>query len=181
MPCRCIEQPHYVVLETQQSGAGFGLANSGFDGIAVQAGEQYDFSCSPDEAFHGQSLGRQWRARKLLAVLVRLETKERAVLGETTIDVSGREWQRGHYHHRHQLRCRRPARGAVADKSGMALDEISLFPHKTFKNRADGLRADLAQVIAPTSSQDSCASPAAASCTRHGLGNILSLESIRPD
>ena len=33
-------------------------------------------------------------------------------------------------------------------KGGVALDEISLFPHKTFKNRANGLRADLAQAIA---------------------------------
>jgi len=31
---------------------------------------------------------------------------------------------------------------------GIALDEISLFPEKTFHNRPNGLRADLAQIIA---------------------------------
>ena len=30
----------------------------------------------------------------------------------------------------------------------MALDVVSLFPEKTFKNRPNGLRADLAQMLA---------------------------------
>ena len=33
-------------------------------------------------------------------------------------------------------------------KGGVAIDHISLFPHKTFRDRKNGLRADLAQVIA---------------------------------
>jgi alpha-L-arabinofuranosidase len=33
-------------------------------------------------------------------------------------------------------------------RGGLALDEISVFPHKTFHDRPNGLRADLAQTIA---------------------------------
>ena len=36
----------------------------------------------------------------------------------------------------------------VTVKSGLAFDVISLFPQETFRHRANGLRADLAQTIA---------------------------------
>lgn len=173
--------PHYVVLETQQSGAGFGLANSGFDGIAVQAGEQYDFSLFARQLFTGNHWGGNGVLESSSRLLVRLETKERAVLGETTIDVSGREWQR--------LATTIIATNSDAaarlvvlslTKGGMALDEISLFPHKTFKNRANGLRTDLAQVIADLKPRF-MRFPGGCLVHGHGLGNMYRWkESIGP-
>jgi hypothetical protein len=47
-------------------------------------------------------------------------------------------------------------------KGKIALDMISLFPQKTFKNRSNGLRADLAQVDCRSADQSSCVFPAAA-------------------
>jgi alpha-N-arabinofuranosidase len=71
------------------------------------------------------------------------------VLGETALEVAGRDWQR--------LAATLTPTNSDASahlvvltltKGGVALDEISLFPRKTFKNRPNGLRADLAQAIA---------------------------------
>ena len=141
--------PHYVVVESQQPGAGVGLLNSGFDGIAVQTGERFDFSVFARQLFTGNRWGGKGVPESASRLVVRLESKERAVLAEATLDISGREWQR--------LaatliatKTDAAARLAVLSltKGGVALDELSLFPRQTFKGRANGLRADLAQVIA---------------------------------
>lgn len=141
--------PHYVVIETQQPGAGVGLVNSGFDGIAVQAGEQYDFSMFARQLFTGNHWGGNGMLENPARFVVRLETKAGAVLGETTLNVSGRDWQRVAATIT-VTNSDSAARLAVLSltKGGVALDEISLFPHKTFNNRANGLRTDLAQAIA---------------------------------
>ena len=140
--------PHYVVIETQQPGAGVGLVNAGFDGIAVQAGGQYDFSMFARQLFTGNHWGGNGVLASPARFVVRLETKAGAVLGETTLDVSGRDWQRVAATIT-ATNTDAAARLVVLSltKGGVALDEISLFPHKTFKNRANGLRADLAQAI----------------------------------
>ena len=141
--------PHYVVVETQQPGAGVGLINSGFDGIAIQAGEQYDFSMFGRQLFTGNHWGGNGVLASPARFVIRLEGKDGAVLGETTLDVSGRDWQRVATTIT-VTNSDSAARLAVLSltKGGVALDEISLFPHQTFKNRANGLRADLAQAIA---------------------------------
>lgn len=141
--------PHYVVVETQQSGAGVGLANTGFDGIAVQAGEQYDFSMFARQLFTGNRWGGSGVLESSARLVVRLENKERIVLGETTLEVSGRDWQRV-TSAINATNADSSARLVVLSqtKGGVALDEISLFSRQAFKHRANGLRADLAQAIA---------------------------------
>ncbi|MGC3961728.1 MAG: alpha-L-arabinofuranosidase C-terminal domain-containing protein [Verrucomicrobiota bacterium] len=141
--------PHYAVLEMEQPGGGVGLANSGFDGIAITAGEQYDFSLFARQLYTGNRWGGKGTLESSAKLIVRLESKERAVLGETALEVSGREWQR----YTVAITATNTDAAArllvlVETKGGVALDEISLFPHKTFKGRANGLRADLAQAIA---------------------------------
>ena len=139
--------PHYVVVETEQPGVG--LVNTGFDGIPIQAGAQYDFSVFARQLFTGKRWGGSGVLETPARLVVRLENQEGATLGETTLEVSGREW--------HRLTAAITATGTESSarlavlsmtKGGVALDEISLFPHKTFKNRPNGLRADLAQAIA---------------------------------
>jgi alpha-N-arabinofuranosidase len=141
--------PHYVIIETQQQGEGVGLANSGFDGIPIGSGEQYDFSMFARQLYTGNRWGGSGALEGPSRLIVRLEGKEQAVLGEASFDVSGRDWQ--------GLAASITATGADSSarlvvlsltRGGVALDEISLFPHKTFKGRANGLRADLAQAIA---------------------------------
>jgi len=127
---------HYAVLNVKEVGAS--LVNEGFDGIALKAGEKYDFS-----VFVRGVSGNKCRLK------VRLTGKNGEVYGESkTGSVTG-IWKK--------LETVILSNRTVADarieilpqNSGMVhLDMISLFPQKTFKGRKNGLRADLAQTIA---------------------------------
>ena len=140
--------PHYAVLETVTPGEGVGLVNAGFDGIAVQAGASYDVSLFVRQLF----VGGHWDAVKqtgVLPLVARLEDKAGASLGETSFQISARAWTRlaGTI----TATKTEPAARLVlltTARGGLALDEISLFPQNTFRHRPNGLRADLAQVIA---------------------------------
>jgi len=127
---------HYAVLKTTEVGKGF--SNEGFDGIALKAGEKYDFSLF---------------ARNLAPVntklLVRLVGKNGEKYAETTINSNSTNWKK----YNAVLVVNKTVGDAkleiVPQTTGsMALDMISLFPQKTFKGRKNGLRADLAQTIA---------------------------------
>ncbi|MEY4488824.1 MAG: hypothetical protein RIQ79_1332 [Verrucomicrobiota bacterium] len=143
--------PHAVVVMVKEPGeGGFGIANSGFDGIPVKTGAKYDVSFFARQCH----MDHPWDANatiegKPMPVTVRLETKDGASLGEASFEVVGYEWQ--------HLTATITATGSdesarfvlLAKKIGaIALDEISLFPRETFRNRPNGLRPDLAQIIA---------------------------------
>ncbi|MFT3868149.1 MAG: alpha-L-arabinofuranosidase C-terminal domain-containing protein [Nibricoccus sp.] len=141
--------PHYVVLANETPGDGVCLVNSGFfAGIPVTEGETYDVALFARQQF----IGRRWGGAGkpgTLPLSVRLETKAGVVLGETTFPVSEREWRR--FSGTIKVNQTDPAARLVLltdTAGGMALDDISLFPQKTFRNRQNGLRADLAQAIA---------------------------------
>lgn len=141
--------PHYVVIETFEPGGGLGLVNGGFGGIVVREGEPYDFAIFARQLFTGNRWGGTGRLAGPARLQVRLESPGGEALAEAELEVSGREWQR----RATTLTARRSedtARLVVLSrtKGGVAVDEVSLFPRKTFKNRPNGLRADLAQVIA---------------------------------
>jgi len=122
--------PHYVVLKTTAPGSK--LMNGGWDGIAVQKGKKYDLS------LFTQGAG---------ALRVSLES-DGARIATTTFKAT-KEW-------RQQKATLTPS--ASADKSTLVieplevstirLDMVSLFPQETFKNRPNGLRKDLSEVIA---------------------------------
>lgn len=128
--------PHYAVLDVEEPGAG--LANEGFDGIAVQAGDTYDFSVFARILDGGE-----------IDLLVRLVGPEGGVHGTARVTAASQEWQ--------QLEAVIAAEATVPNArleivpqapGRIALDMISLFPQKTFMGRENGLRADLAQVLA---------------------------------
>ena len=164
--------PHYVVVETSSPGGGFGLANAGFDGIAVRAGEHYDFSVFARQLFTGNHWGGNGVLAGSARLVVRLESKDRAVLGETSVEISGRDWQR-------LAATITPTNSDSAarlvllsqTKGAVALDEISLFPRTTFHHRANGLRADLAQTIADIHPKF-MRFPGGCLVHGHGLGNM---------
>ncbi|MFV5694463.1 alpha-L-arabinofuranosidase C-terminal domain-containing protein [Flavobacterium sp. LB3P122] len=127
---------HYAKLAIKQ--AGTALVNEGFDGIAVKAGEKYDFSIF--------ARATDGKAGKLL---VRLVGKNGEILGETTTQSITANWKK----HNATL----TAKATIANASleiipqmtgSLDLDLISLFPQKTFKGHKNGLRADLAQTLA---------------------------------
>ena len=130
---------HYVVLNIEDAGQdGLGLKNSGFDGIVVRAGEKYDFS-----AFVRQLSDQS------IPLDIKLLGKKGVVIGETTFSTQSKEWKK----YSATIIASQSEDSAslviiAKGKGKLALDVVSLFPQKTFKNRPNGLRADLAQTIA---------------------------------
>ncbi|MBS5411436.1 MAG: carbohydrate binding domain-containing protein [Bacteroides thetaiotaomicron] len=128
--------PYYAVLKTNQPGAA--LTNTGFDGIALKAGEKYDFSL----------FARIPEGSKSGKLLVRLVDADGTVQGETTVTVSSRSWKT----YKAVLTAKASADTHLELRPQSAgeieLDMISLFPQNTFKGRKNGLRPDLAQTLA---------------------------------
>jgi alpha-L-arabinofuranosidase len=131
-------------------GDGVGLANTGFDGIPVKAGESYEASFWAYQAFMNEMWGRDNGIEgRPMPVTVLLEGKNGDVLAKASFQVGGRQWQRLSAK-LSPTRSENEARLVLLAhaKGGICVDMVSLFPVKTFRNRPNGLRADLAQVIA---------------------------------
>ncbi len=127
---------HYATLSTSAVGAT--LENGGYDGIALKAGDLYDLSLMARKA--------SGKSSKLLISLV---GEEGETLASKSITVGNAEWKTL----KATLKATKDApkaRLVIAPQTTGAvdIDMVSLFPRNTFKNRKNGLRADLAQVIA---------------------------------
>ena len=128
-------QLHYAVLKVSATGAAF--ENDGFDGIVVRQGERYDVSL-----FARQVGGKAGRLK------VQLRDGDR-VIGETTLGAPSKQWKQLHGTLKASADAKTATLAIVPSAVGeLALDFVSLFPQKTFKNRKNGMRADMAQVLA---------------------------------
>ena len=133
--------PHslQVAVANLTSSGRIALINEGFWGISVKEGEEYklSFYARTDETFRGP-------------ITVSLESKDGKILASNVFkSVSGKSWQK--------YECKLNARGSdpkaqfvltLGSVGTVWLDFISLFPSKTFMNRPNGLRPDLARMIA---------------------------------
>ena len=133
-----INNTHYATLHTERLGAT--LENWGYDGIALKSGDLYDFSIKARK--NSKDSGN-------IKLLVSLVNDNNEVLAEKNITVSETNWRTFNI----ALKATQDADKArlviTPQSTGtIDMDMISLFPRKTFKNRKNGLRADLAQVIA---------------------------------
>jgi alpha-L-arabinofuranosidase len=128
----------YAVLTVEKPGGGVGLQNEGFGGIAVKAGDRYDVSL-----FARQLAGSAG------PLTVRLESKSGALLAEARLPAPTAGWKKSSAVLTPTVTDPDARLVVLAGGPGkIALDMVSLFPEKTFHNRPNGLRADLAQVIA---------------------------------
>jgi alpha-L-arabinofuranosidase len=127
---------HYALVETKKTGGM--LVNSGFDGIAVKAGETYRLNVSL-KAINSNA--------KSMTVL--LLAKDGRTLAQTTIKGVGNTWKKFNASLIASV-TDADARLALQPREAgvLAIDMVSLFPAKTFKGRVNGLRADLAQKVA---------------------------------
>lgn len=129
--------PHYAVLDIQQSGAAF--RNDGFDGISLKKGEKYDFSL----------FGRVPAGSKGGKVIVKLLDQEGREVAASAVTVSSKEWKKQKAVLTADADVRAAVLAIVPQTEGKyELDMISLFPQNTFKKHKNGLRADLAQTLA---------------------------------
>ncbi|HSI82416.1 MAG: alpha-L-arabinofuranosidase C-terminal domain-containing protein [Candidatus Methylacidiphilales bacterium] len=142
--------PNYLVLEVSGPANGVGIANAGFDGIPIKQGETYDASFFARQIYaERRNESRADIEKRPMPVTVRLEGKDGRNLGEFSLNIQGMDWKR-YEGSITSTGSDDAARFVLLAKSrgSIGLDEISLFPRATFKGRKNGLRADLAQVIA---------------------------------
>lgn len=130
---------HYAVIKIKNTGAV--LSNEGFDGIALKAGEQYNFSIFV-RAIEGKT-GK---------LEIRLVGKDGEIYGETETTPVSSIWKK----YEAKIISKKTVPDAhlevIPQMTGsVAMDMISLFPQNTFKGRKNGLRTDLAQTIADIS------------------------------
>jgi len=129
-------QKHYAVLSVSKVGEA--LQNEGFDGIALKAGDKYDFSVF--------AKGQDGAKGKLL---VRLVDEDGKVYAEGTSKSVGTDWKKLALTLTAKENVEKAYLQVIPQFTGkVALDMVSLFPEKTFKGRKNGLRSDLAQTIA---------------------------------
>lgn len=131
--------PHYAVLTIDEPGQeGIGLQNDGYDGIVIRKNESYQFS-----------VFTRLLSATPIPLVVQLRSRSGEVYAEASLTADTKEWK--------QLKVTLTATQSndsavlaiVAKARGsIAMDMISLFPGKTFHNRANGLRADLGEAIA---------------------------------
>lgn len=123
--------PHYSLLNTSRPGEA-ALVNNGFDGIVVRKGEKYDLSLF----LKGDG-----------PLLVRLMDGDRELARASFR--SAATWRQVKAVLKPNASAEKASLRLEPQKSGTtAIDFVSLFPQKTFKNRPNGLRQDLAQTLA---------------------------------
>ncbi len=127
--------PHY--LRIKADGKDFGVSNEGLRGMGIRAGDKYVFSAQV-RAVQGQPA--------LRIVLVGSDERK---LAEAKLDGFTKQWKKYS-----ATLCAAATESKarlniyVEGPSGIDIDMVSLFPEKTWKNRPNGLRADLVQMIA---------------------------------
>ena len=128
--------PHY--LRVTADGGGFGVSNEGFRGIGVREGAVYRFSAHVRSAPGGP-----------LALRLELTTADGRTLAEARLAGFTAKWTK----HTATLRATATEPKArlnliVEGRGALDLDMVSLFPETTWKNRPNGLRADVVQLLA---------------------------------
>jgi alpha-L-arabinofuranosidase len=136
----CFERnPHYVRLTNRRLVTGTGLENEGFRGMGVKSGENYDFTV------YARVVNK-----KNDPIKIRLEQINSAnkIIETQKFEITGTKWTKykvvlspKETEPKAHLRITMESEGTID------LEHISLFPQKTFMNRPNGMREDLAQAL----------------------------------
>ncbi len=130
--------PRFVRLQVDKSGRGFGLNNEGFRGIGIHRGQTYRFSVEA-RAMAGNVSGLR----------VELVRPNGDVLAWTILKGFSSQWQTHQCElTAHDTEAKAQLNIWVEGDGVLDLDMVSLFPKKTWKERKNGLRADLVQILA---------------------------------
>jgi alpha-L-arabinofuranosidase len=124
--------PHYVLLWPKDT-----LWNKGWDGMVVEKGKKYDFSMYVLAGGQRQDFA------------IELIGQDGKVLASSKLKTKGVRWQQYATVLTAKASDTKARLAIVPLKAAhVGVDMISLFPQETFMNRKNGLRKDLAQVIA---------------------------------
>ena len=132
------KNPTYVRLAYKKNLTGTGLENEGFTGIAVRKGEKYKLSLY---------------ARKVGSTPVKLAFElidnGNNPFFRKEIEINQTDWAKSEIEIiPNKTEGKASVRIWLVGQGTVDMDHISLFPENTFKNRTNGMRADLAQALA---------------------------------
>lgn len=128
--------PRFLRLESLQ-GKELGLINEGFRGMGITSGESFNFSV----------FARQGEGASTLKV--ELLDSVGVVIGKTEVNGFSTNWKK--YEAKlvsTKTDSKAKLRVTLSGKGVLEIDMVSLFPENTWKNRKNGLRADLVQKLA---------------------------------
>ena len=141
--------PTYMRLHTERvkeyydykGWKGFGIENTGFNGISVKAGEKYDFS-----AFF-RNIGKGAKQIRIALVEAQGWGRDPKLLAEANLEIDATNWQKCEA----VLTASEDSKNAtlqilVLTVGDLDIDQVSLMPEDTYKGH--GLRKDLAQALA---------------------------------
>jgi alpha-N-arabinofuranosidase len=134
---KSVPNSHFLRIKTENNSKGFGLANEGFRGIGVQAGAEYTFS-----------LNARRVSSSPVSLRIELQDTDGTIIGMTRLEDFTAAWQK----HRSTIRVSTTTLKAhlnvlMESRGTLDVDAISLYPKNTWKNRENGLRADLVQLL----------------------------------
>ena len=128
---------HFLRLSAESAASRFGLVNQGFRGIGVRQGEDYLFSVMAHNA-----------GRAPLTLRLELINASGQPIGRAQVTGISGDWKKYNATIRATATAAKAAlRINVPGRATVDLDLISLFPKKTWRGRAGGLRADLVQLL----------------------------------
>ena len=143
------ENAHYLHLDVTLPGKGFGVANEGFRGMGLQQGASYFLSLyarNPVDA-HRPSNARI-QERSPVALRVELEGQDGSVLAKARLANFTSTWKKYSVVLRPSATSLKGKLNLVVDSNGtLDVDIVSLFPSGTWKDRENGLRTDLVQLL----------------------------------
>ena len=129
---------HFLRMRVSKPGQGFGVSNEGFRGMGIREGKDYRFSV----------LARLTDGASMTLRVELVGAGDRK-LAEAKLDGFSSQWDRHTVVLRAQATEPKARLNLFVEGSGtLDLDMVSLFPVDTWKGRANGLRADLVQMLA---------------------------------
>lgn len=129
--------PHYARIINDGRRTRAGLDNEGFKGIGLKAGEEYRFS-----------VYARTPENKPMKLSVQFVNSTNDNLLKKEFEITGDEWNKTEFILKSPFTdAHSRLRIVLLTKGTVDMDHISLFPVKTWKDRKNGLRADLAQAL----------------------------------
>ncbi|MBV5315368.1 MAG: alpha-L-arabinofuranosidase [Prolixibacteraceae bacterium] len=134
----CFERnPNFARLSFQDELTSTGLDNEGFKGVGLKAKETYKLS------FYSRNLGSD-----TLKVQVNLISWSNDIIASKIMKIQGNEWKKYETELLPSITdAHAKIRILLLNKGAADFDHISMFPAKTYNNRTNGLREDLATAL----------------------------------
>lgn len=129
--------PNYLVLEIADTGERAGIKNLGYNsGIAVKEGADYNFSCYA-------------RTDKPCTVIISIDDAYGKPITEKQLNITSDEWTEYSFTLTSPVTDNSAVLAVTSrEKCKFCMDFVSLFPADTYKNRKNGMRKDIAKMLA---------------------------------